>query len=192
MGVIMSACNAVRRVPDGRHLLMKNEISVNGKKEKREEVNAQIYQKPNSQILGYRLRLNLYNLAKINPDSSYRARFYRKPGKYQRMAKILSAKQVNRLGKSFYYYGIHNFLKKSGEAPVIIDTLSTKKSAARLRSYYFNNGYFDTKTSYEIDTLSRKKAKIKYSVETGEPYILDSIYTSISSPVIDSLYEAIK
>lgn len=192
MGVIMSACNAVRRVPDGRHLLMKNEISVNGKKEKREEVNAQIYQKPNSQILGYRLRLNLYNLAKINPDSSYRARFYRKPGKYRRMAKILSAKQVNRLGKSFYYYGIHNFLKKSGEAPVIIDTLSTKKSAARLRSYYFNNGYFDTKTSYEIDTLSRKKAKIKYSVETGEQYILDSIYTSISSPVIDSLYEAIK
>ncbi len=191
-GIIISACNAVKRVPNNKHLLTENEIIVNGEKEKDEDVAAQIYQKPNSAILGYRLRLNLFNLAKKNPDSSYRAKFYRKPGKYERMAKILSKKQVNRLGRSFWYYGIHNFLKKSGEPPVIVDTISAKKSANRLRAHYFNNGYFDAKTSYNVDTTGNKKAKVKYDVVTGSPYILDSISSTISSPVLDSIYQANK
>lgn len=168
---------------------MKNDIMVDGKREKSEEVVAQLYQKPNSHILGYRLRLNLYNLAAKNPDSAYRARFYRKPGKYQRMSKWLSAKQVNRLGKSFWYFGFHNFLKKSGEAPVIIDTTSTRKSAARLRAYYFNNGYFDTKVSWKTDTISRKKGRVTYEVDRAKPYIIDSLYHTIASTTLDSLYE---
>ncbi|WP_308224945.1 hypothetical protein [Flavobacterium sp. J372] len=43
-------------------------------------LNDQLYQLPNSNILGYRLRLHLYNLAKPNADSSYRAWLDRKPG----------------------------------------------------------------------------------------------------------------
>jgi hypothetical protein len=32
-----------------------------------------IVSKPNSTLLGFRLRLNLYNLANLNPDSTYQA-----------------------------------------------------------------------------------------------------------------------
>ncbi|HLA55428.1 MAG TPA: BamA/TamA family outer membrane protein [Flavobacterium sp.] len=188
----MAACNAVKRVPDGKHLLTKNEVSVNGKNISDETVTEQLYQKPNSSILGYRLRLNLFNLAKVNPDSSYKAKFLKHPGKYERMAKLLSKKQVDRLGKSFYYFGIHNFLKKSGEAPVIINEQSTKKSQNRLRAYYFNNGYFDVATDYKIDTIAIKKAKIKYTATTGSPYAVDTIKTTISTPALDSLYNANK
>jgi outer membrane protein assembly factor BamA len=191
-GIIISACNTVKRVPEGKHLLTKNEIAVNGKKDGDDVVAEQVYQKPNSAILGYRLRLNLFNLAKKNPDSSYRARFIRKPGKYERMSKLLSKKQVDRLGKSFWFFGIHNFLKKSGEAPVIVDEKSTKKSLNRLRSYYFNNGYFDATTNYVIDTTGIKRAKINYSIETGGLYHLDSLTKTITTPVLDSLYEANK
>ncbi len=187
----MSACNTTRRVPENKHLLMKNQVVVNGKTETNDDVTELIYQKPNSSILGYRLRLNLYNLAKKNPDSSYWAKFTRKPGKYKRMAKLLSKKQVNRLGKSFWYFGIHNFLKKSGEAPVILDERSTKKSAARLKAYYFNNGYFDAVTSFKVDTIAAKKARVTYTVTTKSPYILDTISRRISTPVLDSLYQAI-
>ncbi len=189
-GIIICACDSVKRVPAGRHLLTKNEIQVNGEKEKDDEVALQVYQKPNSSILGYKLRLNLYNLAKINPDSSYKARYIKNPNKYKRKAKWLSKKQVDRLGQSFWYSGIHNFLKKSGEAPVVIEESSTRKSLLRLKSYYFNNGLFDATTSYDIDTTSLKKAKVKYEIFTGKPYFLDSLSTNIASVAVDSLYKA--
>ncbi|RZJ28333.1 MAG: outer membrane protein assembly factor [Flavobacterium sp.] len=168
---------------------MDNDIRVNGKKESDEQVAEQVYQKPNSQILGYRLRLNLFNLANPNPDSSYKARYIKHPGKYERKAKILSKKQVDRLGKSFYYYGIHNFLKKSGEAPVLVDQRSTKKSVARLKSWFYNKGFFDVTADYKIDTLTTKKAKIKYNITTGQAYIIDTVSRKITTPALDSLFQ---
>ncbi len=187
----MSACNTVKRVPEGRHLLTKNEIIVNDELVSESVLNDQLYQKPNSSLLGYKLRLNLYNLAKANPDSSYRARFANKPGKYERMSKLLSKKQVDRLGKSFWFAGIHNFLKKSGEPPVIIDLQSARKSVSRLRAHYFNSGYFNAEADFTVDTTSQKKAHITYKVTTGKAFFLDSITATITSPVLDSLHKSI-
>lgn len=188
IAIFICACNAVKRVPNGKSLLTKNDIIVNGKSTNDETASNQMYQKPNSNLLGYKLRLNLYNLAKLNPDSSYQAKFKNNPGKYERQSRILSAKQVDRLGQSFLYKGIHEFLKKTGEAPVIIDTSKTKKTLLRLKSYYFNNGYFNVATNYNIDSVGYKKAKINYNITTGPVYTLDSIRTSISTPALDSLY----
>lgn len=188
IGIIISACNAEKRVPDGKQLLTSNQILVNGKKTNDEDVSNQLYQKPNSTLLGYRLRLNLYNLANLNPDSTYQAKFTNNPGKYERKAKWLSAKQVDRLGQSFWHHGIHDFLKKTGEAPVIIDSVKTQKSLSRLQYYYFNNGFFNVEANFEHDTLSLKRGRIKYNITTNKAYILDSIKTNISSPDLDSLY----
>ena len=188
IGIIISACNAEKRVPEGKQLLVSNHILVNGKKTNDEDVHNQLYQQPNTTLLGYRLRLNLYNLANLNPDSTYQAKFKNHPGKYERQAKWLSAKQVDRLGKSFLYSGIHDFLKKTGEPPVIIDTTRTQKSLSRLRYYYFNNGYFDVKVSAEHDTVSLKRGKVKYEITTNNAYVLDSIKASIGSRELDSLY----
>ena len=192
IGIIISACDTVKRVPDGKQLLTKNEILANGKTVKDEDVINQLYQKPNSSILGYRLRLNLFNLAKPNPDSSYQAKFTNHPGKYEKQSKLLSAKQVDRLGQSFWYKGIHQFLKKTGEAPVIVDTVRTNKSIKRLEYRYFNNGFFDVKANYKLDSISAKKAKIKYSITTGNPYFLDSLKTTIYTPALDSMYKQMK
>ena len=189
IGLLIVACNTTKRVPDGKRLLLKNEISADNKSTKDENVFNQLYQKPNSSILGYRLRLNLYNLARQNTDSIYKAKYLKDPKKYYRQSKWLSKKQVNRLGHSFWYEGIHNFLKKTGEAPVILDTISTKKSLKRLRKYYFDNGFFNAKTSYKIDSTETKKAKIKYLIEKGNGFKLDSIKTNINTPALDSLYK---
>ncbi|WP_418264044.1 hypothetical protein [Flavobacterium faecale] len=192
IGIIISACNAEKRVPEGKHLLIKNKITVNGKRTTEENVTNQLYQKPNSTLLGYRLRLNMYNLANLNPDSTYQAKFIANPKKYERKSKWLSAKQVNRLGTSFWYHGIHDFLKKTGEPPVIIDTVKSRKSVSRLKSYYFNNGYFNIKANYQFDTIKKKRGQIRYEIATGKPYLLDTIKTTIATPVLDSLYEASK
>ena len=192
IGVIISACDTVKRVPDGKQLLTKNEILANDKTVKNDDVINQLYQKPNSSILGYRLRLNLFNIAKPKPDSSYKAKFINNPGKYEKQSKWLSAKQVDRLGQSFWYKGIHEFLKKTGEAPVIVDTIRTNKSISRLKYYYFNNGFFGVKANYKLDSISAKKAKIKYTITTGNPYFLDSLKTTIYTPALDSMYKATK
>lgn len=189
IAIFISACNAVKRVPDGKNLLVKNTILVNGKATNDEIASNQMYQKPNGTLLGYRLRLNLYNLANLNPDSTYQAKFTNHPGKYERWSKILSAKQVDRLGQSFLNKGLNEFLKNTGEPPVIIDTAKTKKSLLRLKYYYFNNGYFNVSTDYSIDSVARKKAKINYLITTGPAYTLDTINSNILTPALDSLYK---
>ncbi|WP_445452949.1 translocation and assembly module lipoprotein TamL [Flavobacterium sp. 25HG05S-40] len=189
IGVILAGCNTTKRVPNGKSLLTKNNIYVDGKKNNLEDVFNQLYQKQNTDILGYRLRLNIYNLAKEKTDSIYKAKFANNPKKYQRKVKWLSKKQVKRLGQSFWYSGIHNFLRKTGEAPVILDTISTKKSLRRLKSYYFYRGYFDTKVTYKIDSIGPKKVKLKYDIVTGTPYKIDTINTYISSKPLDSIYQ---
>ena len=188
IAILICACNAVKRVPDGKLLLTKNEITVNNKVIKEESVFNQLYQKPNTTLLGYRLRLNLYNLANLNPDSTYQAKFTNNPEKYRRMSKWLSAKQVDRLGKSFYYHGIHDFLKRTGEPPVVLDKEKANKSLLRLKYYYFNNGYFNVNATYGVDTVAIKKAKIKYNITPGNAFYLDTINASITTPVLDSLY----
>ncbi len=189
IAVIISACNTLKRVPNGKLLLTKNEILVNGKKESNEDITNQLYQKPNSSLLGYRLRLNIFNLAATNPDSIYKSKFIKNPEKYIQLSKWLSKKQVDRLGKSFYYSGIHTFLKKTGEAPVLLDDKSTNRSLLRLKSYYFDKGYFNTKGEFKIDSVAKKKARVNYTISTGKPFILDTIAVKINTPLLDSLYK---
>ncbi len=172
--------------------MTKNEIFVNEKKIKAENITDLVYQNPNSSILGFRLRLHLYNLANLKHDSIYQSKFTKNPEKYKRMSRLLSAKQVNRLGKSFWYSGIHEFLKTTGEPPAIVDIKSTEKSNLRLKSHYFNQGFFNVKSEYKIDSIGAKKAKISYTLTTGRPYLIDTIKTTILTPVLDSLYQTIK
>ncbi|MCL6462542.1 MAG: BamA/TamA family outer membrane protein [Flavobacterium micromati] len=188
ISILICACNAVKRVPDGQLLLTKNEIRVDGKIIKEEKLSNQLYQQPNTTLLGYRLRLNLYNLANLNPDSTYQAKFVNDPEKYNRKSKWLSAKQVDRLGQSFFYNGIHNFLKTTGEPPVVIDQDRTTKSILRLKYYYFINGYFNVSAIYKIDTLNFKKGMVKYDIFPGNAFFIDSVQTSILTPALDSLY----
>lgn len=190
IGMFISSCDTTRRVAKNERLLTKNEFLIDGKKTKSEELENLMVKKPNSSLLGYRLRLNLYSLANPNPDSTFKAKFVNKPNKYKRMSAVLSEKQVARLGKSFYYYGIHELLKKIGEPPVVIDQKSIDKSLLRLKGHYFNNGYFNAKTSAIIDSSQQKRAKITYQIDRGAPYILDSITQQIATPILDSLFKS--
>ncbi len=192
IGLTISNCSSIKKVPKGKSLLVKNEVVVNNVISKSEDVNNLIYQKPNTTLLGYRFRLNLYNMAIQDPDSVYKSKFTNHLGKYERKSKWLSKKQVDRLGKSFYYFGIHEILKKNGEAPVLYDVSKSEKSLLRINFYYQNLGFFDVKSSFSIDSVGLKKLKTKYTITTGLPFINDSIKTKIQSKTLDSIYESRK
>ena len=187
-GILFYSCSEVRKLQKKQMLIHDNEIIVNDKSTNSEDLHNQLYQKPNSKLLGFKPRLQLYNLSKKNPDSSYNAWLLKKPNRINRMIKLYSKKQVNRLGKSFLVSGYSDFLKDIGEAPSILDTSRVKKSESRLYRYHFNRGFFDAKVSSKIDSLKNQKVKIFYDIKTGKPYIIDSIFRNIESPIVDSMY----
>ena len=191
LGLLFYSCSEVRKLQKKQLLIEDNEIIVNNKSVNLEDLHNQLYQKPNSKLLGFKPRLQLYNLSKKNADSSYQAWLLKKPNRLKRMTKLYSKKQVNRLGKSFLVSGYSDFFKQVGEAPSILDTARVRKSEIRLQSYQFNRGFFDVKVASKIDSLKNKKVKVTYQINTGKPYVIDSIFRNIETPIVDSLYQNI-
>ena len=194
-GSIIYSCSSVKKVPDGTQLLTKNTLLVNGKAIKDERIESLLSQKPNSKLplIGYPFRLSMYNIAKDKPDSLYYSWLDRKPNRRENLAKFLSKKQVDRLSKSFIVSGFSNFLKRTGEAPVIIDDKRIQSSINRLKAYYtFNLGYFDVEVNSKRDTIGKKKGSVTFEINTGKPSVYDTITNSIESTTLEPLYKAIE
>lgn len=189
---IIYSCSPLKRVPEDEMLLVKNEIIIDNQKVVEDSIQSLLYQKPNSSFLKIPIRLYLYHLSKKNADSSYVAWLNKKPNRKENLIKLLSEKQVNRLGESFIVKGYSNFFKKVGEEPVIIDETKIEKSKKRLQGYFKNIGYFDNQVKAEIDSIGKKRGKVTYSLLKNDPYIIDSIASIINSKVIDSMYQTIK
>ncbi|MFV0540556.1 MAG: BamA/TamA family outer membrane protein [Aestuariibaculum sp.] len=182
------ACDAVKRVSDNEHLLTKNTVWVDGKKNNTETLNSLIYQKPNSKIpvTNTPLRLHIYNTAKPNIDSFLVDKYYNNPKKLNKKTKWLSRKQLDKVVEN--RRGFNKWIKKTGEAPVIVNETRAKKTAENFEQYYINNGWFNVKTDYSVNKLPKKRAEVEYKIEKGDAYILDTITTAIQSQVTDSLY----
>ena len=182
-----TSCNSVKRVAQDEYLLIDNTVYVNDKKDNTEVINNQLYQQPNSKILNIPLRLHVYHMARPNIDSIVNANLDKNPKRRERLENFLSKKQLDRYVESRKSFNA--WIKKTGDAPVIIDELRTEKSIKRLEDYYFNNGWFDVETSFKIDKKESQRAAIDYFVKTGSTFIIDSISTKIVTPIIDSLYK---
>ncbi len=189
LALAITSCNSLKRVDDDQLLIRKNSIMVDSVKIVDENIESLVIQKKNATLLGYPLRLNLYNLAKVDADSSYNAWLYRKDNRKERLDNFLSEKQTKRLGESFLVKGLSEWLKEIGEPPAVLDTALTRKTLERLNKYYSSKGYFNNTTTFKIDSLKRRqRAAVDYQIELGEPFILDSVYENIASKAIDSLY----
>ena len=183
---LISSCNVLKRVGKDDYLLTENTVLVNDKKNNTEAVTNLIYQKTNGKLFGFPLRLHIYNLARPDIDSILQSKIYDNPRKVEWKTKVLSRKQLDKDIESRKNFNA--WLKKTGEAPVLVDELKTEKTTTQLQKYFFSNGWFNAKTSYEINKNENQRAQVTYNVITGDPYILDTINPIISTPIIDSLY----
>lgn len=190
--LMLSSCNAVKRLSSDDYLLMDNSIHVNDKKNNTDALSSLLYQKPNGKLplFGIPTRLHIYNLARPNIDSILNAKYRNPEDPKTGLKNFLSLKQYEALINSKSTF--NSWLKTTGEPPVIINTAKTDKSTTNLKTYYYKNGWFNAEASYKIDTTGTQRAKIDYFVKTGDPYFLDSIRTKIQSPVIDTLYKTLK
>ncbi|MEZ4811651.1 MAG: BamA/TamA family outer membrane protein [Allomuricauda sp.] len=186
----MVGCNTLKKVGDDELLLTKNSIYADDEKITDSDIKSLIVQKPNSSVLGYPFRLNLYNLAKENPDSSFQNWLQRKEKREKRLNNLLSKKQVDRLRESFVVSGASDFLKRIGEPPVVIDTILTQKTVDRLEAYYNSKGYFNNSGTYNIVQGKRKKrAEMEYKISLQKPFIIDTVEKNITSTQLDSIYD---
>ncbi|WP_138433343.1 translocation and assembly module lipoprotein TamL [Winogradskyella algicola] len=185
----LNSCDVVKRVKSNEHLITKNTIIVDDKINNEERVNNIITQKTNSgmnSLLGFPLKLHVYNLARPNIDSILQAKVFSDSSKVRWKTKLLSKKQFDKeieARKNF-----NSWLKRTGEKPTIYDEDKTLKTVNNLRKYYYSKGWFDNEVIFEVDKDSNKRAEVTYKVTKNEPYFLDSLKPVISSPSIDSLY----
>ncbi|GGE27738.1 translocation and assembly module lipoprotein TamL [Psychroflexus planctonicus] len=189
MSALLFSCNALKHLEEDEQLLVENTVIENDANTRKRNLKNLLKQEPNSTLLGVPLKLHILNLAKKDPDSTFNKWLYKKPNRVNRLVGIFSKKQVVNIRSS--YVGIQNQIKKIGEKPTIYDEQLTKLSKNRLKSWFWNHGWFNAEVDYEkIDTENPQKTKLKYSIQTGEPYVIGQIEKNISSPAIDSIYQA--
>ncbi len=207
------SCNLTKHVPEGKHLLKKNTIKVEGYTIEKSDLEATIKQPANRSTLGLKMRLWAYNqdhFLFLKSDSLTIAKVrQRKNLKLQHKNKKRLARQ-NKINKkrmaaarkqndSTYYEKIiplkdtvdpHRFLRewfkyKFGEAPAIYDTIATSKTLVSMNNYMKKKGFFYSTVSYDLDTNKKDtKISVNYTVQTGTPYIIDSIETfAVNNPV---------
>ncbi|NJW55594.1 outer membrane protein assembly factor, partial [Salinimicrobium sp. CDJ15-91] len=107
-------------------------------------------------------QLYLYNLAKPDPDTTFLNWLHATPNREEKLIDLLSQKQVVRLGN--IYVNINEWLKESGEPPAIVREDQSQRSAERLKAWYWNNGWFNAETGYEIIPTKNKRARVNYFV----------------------------
>lgn len=194
IAIVLASCNAVKNLPDNQLLLTKNTIEVDGEKIEDSGVFSQLTQRPNTKIplMGFPAGLHFYNLADQEADSTFNKWLYKKPKREKRLIRFLSKKQLDQVGNS--YIGFNEWIKKSGDAPVIINDSKTKKSLERIKLWYEKRGWFNVTADYTIskNKSEEKRANITYNVTLNKPYVIDSIKEEISSPIVDSIFQATK
>ena len=184
--LIAVSCNSVKRLAENEHLLKKNTIYVDKKKNTNRILNDYVVQKPNSKLLGLPFSLYFYNLGNQKNSKTPKEWGTRNPKSYRFFKNLFSEKQSIAVAKTFI--GLNNWFLTSGETPVVINDLKTKRTANNLRAYFMTQGYFKNRVTVKKDTFKNKKGKLSYFIEKGKPLFLDSITKDIPSVVLDSIY----
>ena len=170
-------------------ILKSNDIFINGKLISKDSLDPLITQNKNNYLFGIPLSALLYESSKKNSDSIFNKWINKKSKRNERITKVFSNKQVVQIKK--YIEDFNNWKKRNGEELQIIDSTKTNISIENLKSFFKNNGYFDSEisSSIEINKKNQKFGKVIYNIDLGNQYYLDSIKSNIQSPILDSLYQ---
>ncbi|MCK5781100.1 MAG: BamA/TamA family outer membrane protein [Flavobacteriales bacterium] len=182
-----SSCISTKRVEEGDYLLESNTIHVNNKRTFNSDDKRYIKQHPNQNFFGfYPFYLHMFNLSDINPSIEIDKYKEDNPNTINFMEKAFSQKAVKGLERD--YISLQEWLKETGEKPVISKKKKVTSSTEQLIQLYKTKGFFKATGSDSIK-YEYKKAKVKYYIATGPAYFIDSIEYEIPSEVLLKLYK---
>jgi len=78
------------------------------------------------------------------------------------------------------------YLRRIGEAPVILDTLEVAKSEVNLRNYLFGKGFYNSTITHQIKYKNRK-ATVTYFVNPQKAYIINKVNLAADDAEIDAV-----
>lgn len=150
---IFTGCGSVRRyIPEGEHLLYKNQIEVqmdDGSVPTPEVQDALKFarnyylQKPNSKVLGIdKLRLGMTIYGWASPTDST-------------------------------IWG--NYLRRLGQEPVVYDEARARRTAQQLNGLMQEKGCFKSTVTFDTTTIDGKDISICYHVRASQRYIIDEV-----------------
>ncbi|MCK5821222.1 MAG: hypothetical protein KAH17_05035 [Bacteroidales bacterium] len=122
---IMAACNSTKYIPEGKYLLIKNEINVDQPVLSGKEFQSYFRQRPNKKIFGFwRFHMGLYNFSNPEKETSFH-NWLRSIGEEPIVYEpYLSSKSISQLGaflsnKGFYHSVIRDTLIIKGRKAVL-------------------------------------------------------------------------
>jgi outer membrane protein assembly factor BamA len=164
-----TGCLSLKKYPQDKYFLKRNEIDESGYHFNREELKDVLKQKPNRRILGVlQLHLAMYNMGNAGDTSVEGHKFLSK-----------------------FWKKIKRGMRTIGEEPVFLDSALTAKSVQQLTIYLQKKGYYNAFVVDSID-LHKRKAVVVYHLYPGEPYKVRSVYYSTKDAGIDSILTRLK
>lgn len=79
-------------------------------------------------------------------------------------------------------------IKNVGEAPRVLDSAVVELSATQIQRFLQTKGYFNAKVEPKIE-FNKKKAKIDFNADLGNPYTVREISRNVQDPAVDSIYQ---
>jgi outer membrane protein insertion porin family len=212
--VLMSSCHITRNVRDGKYLVKKNKVTVNGDELDEDAVAELIRQPANFKTTGLKLKLMAYNVVDSTKVAEKRIRKNKKLDrknvkKRARQEKINEKRIKKARKKNQEYYTkkiiplkdtlspklfVREWLKyKYGEPPVIFDSTAFEKTVEQHAKYLEKKGYYYGNTYGEVKYKRRKKAKVHYFLTTGKRLFIDSVrYESETPYMVDKFVDYLK
>lgn len=166
LAAIICSCSNTKHLAPGQHLLKSNTVDV------KSSANLKKIRKNIEQNLSLQGKLAL--LARQQPNT-----------------RTLGIGLKLRLWNLFYSEKGKHFLQTNlGEAPVVFDTTTLPASARLMSAYLVSKGYLIPEVTYSYHISNNNKARVKYVVETGPLYTIDSIYFPVDSAKLNLVVEA--
>ena len=78
---------------------------------------------------------------------------------------------------------------KSGEAPVIYDPLLSEATKTDIRRALMNSGYLNAEVSYTSVNKRRPKTTVRYKLEPGKMFVVDSIRVTVQDEAIKKILD---
>jgi outer membrane protein assembly factor BamA len=161
--LLFCSCNPAKLVPEGKYLLVKNKIETDELKNDTASISKEKFE----------------SLLRQKPNRKILGLFRFHLGLYN----------AGTTGTPKDSSGFKKWLRRIGEAPVLIDSVATEKSKQQLLLYLGKNGFFNATVHDSIhpvpkkflffkvkqDSSRLKKAMVEYSIRYNEAYRIKSI-----------------
>lgn len=190
--MLLAGCDPTRRVPQGEHLLRKNRIVLAKRSLDPGELEAIVKQKPNKKIIGMRFHMAMYNL----PDPEHMER--KKARKDARTDERNEKRSAKGKAPKPYKRTMGEWLRGTvGEAPVVLDSALTGRSAQQIRLYMHKEGWFDATVRDTVHFTHRRwfgggrgkpfvqaKAEVEYHVDPDTSYTYRNIQFAVDDDML--------